>query len=722
MKLLTIYFTLLTIVLILTYDLFTTLQKSNVGKISKNSFKTKALEREQFIKNFLSPYETAILSIQNDKNFKDYLSGMLDESIIENFFLTLKKSFPCLYQVKYIDLNANEIIKVDGSPIGIFKEKAKSFVVEKDSLKNISKRYYVKDFLNMEKEKIAYSNIDLSHEGKTLQNIKKVTLRLGVTVFDNQNNKKGIIVFNICLYNMFKQLENSTLHHLFLIDNEGDFLLHHNMQKYGLLGNDLNYSIFNEMNNIAKTILLNDEFSNEKFYSKKINMFNNNQNIKLILKSKFHDEILASNYSQNIFITILLLLAFIMLFVSIYISKLPDLLKEKLKNKEEIEDKNRFINSLLKSIPTPMFYKDENGVYFELNEAFTEIFGLKRDELVGKTVHDVAPKELADNYKYHDDKLINTKTQETQIYGSTINNPYTGKLLEVIFFKNLFFNSKGEVKGIIGSAIDVTELKSTQRQLQELNLELEKRVKEEVKKNIQKEIQLFESNKLASMGSMIGNIIHQWKQPLNIISIIASTIRLNIELGNTPSLTEITKDMDLICNSITRLEETTHTFRNFLKDKKEIKIVNLNKIVKDALDISGSMLYGQSIQIEEYLSEDNNFEISTYPNELIEVIVNIVNNAFDVIEERNIESGIIKVETKFDDNSYIITISDNAGGISDELILKIFNKYFTTKKDDKGTGLGLYMSKKIVEESLNGTIDVKNLDNGAVFIIELPKK
>lgn len=719
-KLIFSYLIIFTIVMLLIFNLFDTFTKSNVGNISTKNFKSKFQERQNFIEGYFASYKSGVLSIQSDKNFQSFLSNKTDTKIIQNAFLTIKKSLPCLYGVKYIDLNGNEIIRIDGTPINKFGENAKSYIVEEKNLENKSDTYYFKEFNKLKKGEVGFSNMDLSFESKNNDSLGRVTLRMAVLAIDENNQKRGIVVFNICLSNFFQQLEDTTLYHIHLIDKNGNFIYHHNSKNYGLSGSNKNYSLFDEMPFIAKEILKNDEFLNDNFYSNKIGTINNQQNIKLILERKFHEESENSRITQDNFIVISLCIAFIMLFISIYFSKLPDLLKDKLKDKKELENKNRFIESLLKSIPIPMFYKDVNGVYFDINESFTDIFGITRDMIIGKTVHDIAPKELADEYKNYDDDLIKSKSKDKQVYESLVNNPHNGKISEVIFFKNLFFDHNDNVKGIIGAVIDVTELKNTQRELKKLNTNLEEQVKVEVDKNIQQELKLFESNKLASMGSMISNIIHQWKQPLSIISINATSLRVDIELENNPSYEEIDKKMVTIIDSIKRLSETTDTFRNFLKNKKEIKRVSLNAILEKALVILGNMQNYDLVTIEKSFDEDENLIILTIENELMEVVINIMNNAFYEIEARKIEKGLIKLKTIKKENSVELTIEDNAGGIPNEVISKVFDEYFTTKPDECGTGLGLHMTKRIVENSLNGKIIVFNSEAGAVFQIDLP--
>ncbi|MBD3840621.1 MAG: hypothetical protein IE909_01835 [Campylobacterales bacterium] len=200
----------------------------------------------------------------------------------------------------------------------------------------------------------------------------------------------------------------------------------------------------------------------------------------------------------------------------------------------------------------------------------------------------------------------------------------------------------------------------------------------QVQKNIKKELQLAENSKLAAMGMMIGNIIHQWKQPLSSILAIASLIQIKLEIGSKIDDLELLDHMKSINNTVQRLGQITEIFRNFLKEKKTLSTIVLQNRVQEALVISGTILKDKKIELRTDLQLHNPIEVT------------------------------------------IVTVEDNAGGISEDLLPNIFDEYFTTKSDDRGTGLGLYMSKKIVVESFKGKLEVSNTPYGAKFSLFIP--
>jgi len=257
------------------------------------------------------------------------------------------------------------------------------------------------------------------------------------------------------------------------------------------------------------------------------------------------------------------------------------------------------------------------------------------------------------------------------------------------------------------------------KELQDLNEGLAHRVQDEVEKNRQSELKLLEQSKMAAMGEMIGNIAHQWRQPLSIISTAATGAMIQKELG-VLSDKDLRKNLELIDENSQYLSKTIDTFRDYLKEEKEYQEVIVQTRIKKALNIIQSSLDNNYIELIHNLDEIPSVRIMLVVGELSEVVINIINNAKDVIKERGIEKGWIKLNLEVDKNKILITIEDNAGGIAQNIMPKIFDPYFTTKHKAQGTGLGLHMSYKIVTESLRGKLYMQNTNNGAKFFIELP--
>ena len=244
-------------------------------------------------------------------------------------------------------------------------------------------------------------------------------------------------------------------------------------------------------------------------------------------------------------------------------------------------------------------------------------------------------------------------------------------------------------------------------------------IKEEIKSASKRDKQIYESAKMAQMGEMIGNIAHQWRQPLSVISTIASSIQLKQDLGILKRDT-IEQNMNKIVQNTSYLSETIDIFSNFIKDEKLYKEIILQDEIKVAYTIIESNLSNNHIELKSNIDFDNCIKMNLISGELPQVIINIINNAKDIILEKKIHKGIISVTLIENKDKIIISIEDNAGGVPSDIINKIFDPYFTTKHKSNGTGLGLHMSYKIITESLNGKLYVENTDLGAKFIIELP--
>jgi len=248
---------------------------------------------------------------------------------------------------------------------------------------------------------------------------------------------------------------------------------------------------------------------------------------------------------------------------------------------------------------------------------------------------------------------------------------------------------------------------------------MQSKLKDREEQNRLKDKQLHESSKMAQMGEMIGNIAHQWRQPLSFISTAASGMKVQKEYSILTD-EKFYNYCDQIVEHTHFLSETIDTFRNFIRDNKEIREIILQNEIDNTLKVISSSLSNNYIRLLNKINYDTEIKMLMSMGELSQVIINIINNAKDILLEKKIESPYIEIELYTIDKKVIIAISDNGGGIPSEIIEKVFDPYFTTKHKSQGTGLGLHMSYKIITESLKGKIYVQNTKEGAKFFIELP--
>jgi signal transduction histidine kinase/AmiR/NasT family two-component response regulator len=244
-----------------------------------------------------------------------------------------------------------------------------------------------------------------------------------------------------------------------------------------------------------------------------------------------------------------------------------------------------------------------------------------------------------------------------------------------------------------------------------------------------KDFLIFQQSKMAAMGEMIGNIAHQWKQPLSVISMDINNIRADYELGELKS-ESILKCTESTSQQLAYLSKTIDDFMNFFKPSKDSKdFFNLKNFINKSLSLVWASFYNNHIKT--IVDIDDSIEIYSDKSQLSQAILNILNNAKDALKSAsNIDKRFVFIKAKEDENQTIITIKDNANGISNDIINNIFEPYFTTKGPQRGTGLGLYITHTIITKHLNGTIDANNVEfefeginyKGASFTIRVPNK
>ncbi len=262
------------------------------------------------------------------------------------------------------------------------------------------------------------------------------------------------------------------------------------------------------------------------------------------------------------------------------------------------------------------------------------------------------------------------------------------------------------------------ELEHKTYELQQLNTDLERRIEKKIEESREHEKMLFRQARYAQMGEMISMIAHQWRQPLNAIATISATIQFSIERGKYDE-DFLKKKVGNIGEYVQHLSSTIDDFRNFFKLDKEKKRLKFSKIADNALMLSESALENKNIMFsKEY--HCSSCSIYTYPNEILHVILNLIKNAEDALEMKKVPEPKITLRIFKANEKILFEIEDNAGGIEEKIIDKIFDPYFTTKENANGTGLGLYMSKIIIEDHCDGKIEVENGKDGAVFRLLFP--
>lgn len=259
------------------------------------------------------------------------------------------------------------------------------------------------------------------------------------------------------------------------------------------------------------------------------------------------------------------------------------------------------------------------------------------------------------------------------------------------------------------------------KEIEELNAHLEENIDAAVNKIREHEQMLFVQSKSAIMGEMLEMIAHQWRQPITSIGMIANNMHMSIILSDeTPShKEEFEREIEQIHAQVNYLSHTIDDFRSFFKESKKRENIELGAFLYKSTSLMQKLLEKNGITLDIDTSCADIW-LNVYKNELTQVLLNLLNNAKDAFEDLQLLTKKITIHCFMQDTSVVLEIQDNAGGIKEEIIEKIFEPYFSTKKAKNGTGIGLYMSKIILEKHFGATLSVSNKAGGAAFCITLP--
>lgn len=370
-----------------------------------------------------------------------------------------------------------------------------------------------------------------------------------------------------------------------------------------------------------------------------------------------------------------------------------------------------------------------DGTIIDANSAASSFYGYSIEELKKLKISDIntaskdeialqmkRAREKNINYFIFKHKLHNGLVRDVEVHSTPIEIG-AGKILFSI------------IHDITARKSFEKALRERSEQLARLNSELENKVQKEIHQRSENEQLLVQQSKLAAMGEMLGAIAHQWRQPLNALALIIQDIE-DAESYGELNHEYIEKAVKNSMSQIQYMSKTIDDFRNFFKPSKEKTVFDLRNAIHEVIEILSAQLTSHGIQAFLLAGSDNNesehYRIEGYPNEFKQAMVNLVNNAKDAIDERKSKlpledqyRGTIEVSLQVSDKHVQIKIKDNGNGIPDELRDRIFEPYFSTKANNKGTGIGLYMTRVIIESNMNGTISLGNPEIGAEFIITL---
>jgi PAS domain S-box-containing protein len=354
----------------------------------------------------------------------------------------------------------------------------------------------------------------------------------------------------------------------------------------------------------------------------------------------------------------------------------------------DLRESRDHLDNIINAIADPIVVKDKEHRTVMVNDATCTLSGHSREEMIGRTDYSFFPKEQADIFWEKDAAVLETELET--INEEEITNAQGQKRM---FYakKSLYRDLKGD-KYVVGVVRDITDLK-------------------------QKELMLVQQNRQAALGEMLDHIAHQWKQPLNSISLIIQDMELTAKDGELTNEC-VEETVSTIMALVEHMAQTIDVFRDFHQPEKEKTVFRLKDSIDMAIGLITPVLSLHGVAVE--LDVDPGLIALGYPKEYAQVILNLFGNAKNALVERKIKNPRIQVKAFAEDKKVVVTITDNAGGISGSNIDRIFEPFFTTRKEVGGTGVGLYMSKSIIEKNMGGTLSAANVDGGAQFRVEIP--
>ena len=336
---------------------------------------------------------------------------------------------------------------------------------------------------------------------------------------------------------------------------------------------------------------------------------------------------------------------------------------------------------------------DLQGIITNVSEAFCNISGYSKEELLGQP-HNIIRHPDVSKSVFED--MWNTITSGKVWKGELKNRAKSGNAYWVSTTIEPNFNENGEITGFTAIRQDITVHKELAAQ----------------------HAIIVQQSKAAAMGEMISMIAHQWRQPLQAISLLAQKIPITKMLEGDLNDEFIEKTVADILSQLDYMSTTIDDFRNFFKPNRPKEMIKVSQILKQTIEFLSYMIKVDNLQVSSDVQD--NLELKVHTSEVVQALINIIKNARDVLMDKDVDNRVIAIKTYKEDNYCIITIQDNGGGIKEGYMNRIFEPYVTTKSSENGTGLGLYMVKTIIETHCKGYINVKNKDGGALFTIALP--
>lgn len=388
-----------------------------------------------------------------------------------------------------------------------------------------------------------------------------------------------------------------------------------------------------------------------------------------------------------------------------------------------LQESQQRLSAYIDTSPMATIEWDANFVVTRWAGEAERIFGWHAGEMLGKPIMELQIIHDADIdlVKSAMEKLSDPTAKH--VYTTNRNYTKDGRVIVCEWYNSILRDGQGTMSSILSQVLDVTErvdaeeaLAVKQQQLEELNRSLEQRIDTAINELRQRDHLLVSQNRLAAMGEMVSSIAHQWRQPLNNIGLVLQSTSLAYSQGALEP-DQFRERVAQCMGIIQAMSQTINDFGRFFKPDTEKRSFRVVEAVQRAVDIVRANLRNRRIVLEVF--DEGAGNVTGYPNEYAQVVLALLNNARDILTERETEEGRIELRCRQCGDKTVVTLWDNGGGIDPAILPKIFDPYFTTKQPSQGRGMGLYMAKMIIEQNMAGRLTARNVNGGAEFEIEV---
>ena len=384
---------------------------------------------------------------------------------------------------------------------------------------------------------------------------------------------------------------------------------------------------------------------------------------------------------------------------------------EDITDRQAAESELRKLSAVIEQSPASIVITDLDANIQFVNPQFTRVTGYERSEAIGSNPR-ILKSGLTSLETFQE--MWKSLTNGQAWHGELLNKRKNGELYWEEAHLAPLKDAVGTTTHYVGVKVEITKRKEAEESLRLLKETLERRIEEAVAANLEKERLFSQQARLAAMGEMIGNIAHQWRQPLTALALLLADIKDAFEYEELDG-EYLDKSVKESAQLIQRMSATIDDFRNFLKPNKEKQVFRARDSVEEAIKLIMHSFSENNIEIELKKSEGP-CDVVGYPNEFAQVVLNALSNAKDVLVEKPAR-GTVQIQIEKGTDRATVAIRDNGGGIPGDILPKVFDPHFTTK--EQGTGIGLYMSKMIMD-NMGGGIAVQNVNGGAEVLLALP--